>query len=429
LRETERDRKLCSSRYKDLTRSKSDARVAVTNRDLAGAGAVRQIFKTVLVRKRRRGRLLTIAVGATIALQIPMVLTIGRLAHHPGVSAAGAGIINVPFLLAMRNPWRDWGRSRLWLYLGLWPFFVWGAICIAFALVAPIGLLAALLTPLALDRALAICAAAAVVIGLRSLSGRPRVAALNVAVPDLPPAFDGFVIAQISDVHCGPLTPPARVERWVERVNALGADLVAVTGDLITSGDGYVTSVAAALGRLRARDGVFACMGNHDYFTDAEALAHALERGGISVLRNRGVTLARGEARLYVGGVDDTWTKRDDVAGTMAGCPAGATSVLLAHDPNLFPQAVAEGADLVLSGHTHGGQFAVPGFARRWNLARVVTSFTTGLYRQGQSALYVNRGLGTTGPPIRLGAGPEIALLTLRPAGAEQQDRRSADAA
>jgi predicted MPP superfamily phosphohydrolase len=386
-------------------------------------------LETVLVRKRRRGRLLTIAVGTTIALQIPMVLTIGRLAHHPGVSAAGAGIINVPFVLAMRNPWRDWGRSRLWLYLGLWPFFVWGAICIAFALVVPIGLLAALLTPLALDRALAACAAMAAVIGVRSLSGRPRVAALDVGVPGLPPAFDGFVIAQISDLHCGPLTPPSRVERWVESVNTLGADLVAVTGDLITSGDGYVASVAAALGRLRAREGVFACMGNHDYFTDGEALAHALERGGIAVLRNRGVTVARGEAQLYIGGVDDTWTKRDDVAGAMAACPAGAPSVLLAHDPNLFPQAAAEGADLVLSGHTHGGQFAIPGFARRWNLARVVTTFTAGLYRKDGAALYVNRGLGTTGPPIRLGARPEIALLTLRPAAAVQGAARSADPA
>ena len=206
----------------------------------------------------------------------------------------------------------------------------------------------------------------------------------------------------------------------------MGADLVAVTGDLITSGDGYVGPVAAALGRLRAPDGVFACMGNHDYFTDGEALARALERGGISVLRNRGVTVARGEARLYVAGVDDTWTARHDVAGAMADRPAGVPAVLLAHDPNLFPSAAANRADLVLSGHTHGGQFAVPGFARRWNLARVVTAFTSGLYHADGATLYVNRGLGTTGPPIRVGARPEIAVLTLRPAAAGQRMARSA---
>jgi predicted MPP superfamily phosphohydrolase len=142
------------------------------------------------------------------------------------------------------------------------------------------------------------------------------------------------------------------------------------------------------------------------------------------VLRNRGVTVARDGAHLYVGGVDDTWTRRDDVARAMSGRPPGAPAVLLAHDPDLFPAAAAAGADLVLSGHTHGGQFAVPGFARRWNLARLMTSFTTGLYRAGDSALYVNRGLGTTGPPIRLGARPEIAVLTLRAAG--RKDRASA---
>ena len=396
---------------------------------LAAAAAVRHILETVTVRKRRRGRLLTIAIGAALAIQVPMVLAIGRLGHHLAASCAGAGALNVPFVLGMRNPWRDWGRSRLWLYLGLWPFFAWGAVCIAFTMIVPVGLLAALATPLTLDRALSACMAAAAAIGFRSLSGRPKRAAVEVPVNGLPPALDGYVIAQISDLHCGPLTPPATVERWVDDVNAIGADLIAVTGDLITSGDSYVGAVAAALGRLRARDGVFACMGNHDYFTDGDALARALERGGISVLRNRGVTLARDDAQLYVGGVDDTWTARNDVAGALAERPAGVPAVLLAHDPNLFPSAAAKGADLVLAGHTHGGQFAVPGFARRWNLARVVTSFTCGLYQMDGATLYVNRGLGTTGPPIRMGARPEIAVLTLRPAAAGRGMARSADAA
>ena len=370
-----------------------------------------------------------IAIGAAVGVQIPLVLAVGRLCHHLAASSAAAAMLNVPFVLGMRNPWRDWGRSRLWLYLGLWPFFAWGAVSIAFALVAPVGLLAALLTPLGLDRALAACAAAAVVIGGRSLSGRPHLVTRDIAVADLPAALDGYVVAQISDLHCGPLTPPSRVDRWVEAVNAVGADLVAVTGDLITSGDAYVAPVATALAGLHARDGVYACMGNHDYFTDGEALAGALERAGLAVLRNRGVTVARAGAELYVGGVDDTWTARDDVTCALAGRPAGAPAILLAHDPNLFPRAAAAGADLVLSGHTHGGQFAVPGFARRWNLARVVTAFTSGIYRAGASTLYVNRGLGTTGPPIRLGARPEIAVLTLRPAAAAQRDARAVDAA
>jgi predicted MPP superfamily phosphohydrolase len=204
-----------------------------------------------------------------------------------------------------------------------------------------------------------------------------------------------------------------RVTEWVKRVNKLDVDLVAVTGDLITSGDAHVAGVARALGGLRAREGVYACMGNHDYFTDGESLLHALERNGLTVLRNHGVALPRG---LFVSGVDDTWTRRDDVPRALAGRPPGAPTVLLAHDPNLFPLAVEHGVELTLSGHTHGGQLAVPGLSRRLNLARLITRFTAGLYQVGRSTLYVNRGAGTTGPPVRLGARAEIALLTLRAA-------------
>jgi hypothetical protein len=204
------------------------------------------------------------------------------------------------------------------------------------------------------------------------------------------------------------------VRRWVARANALGADLIAVTGDLITSGEDYVGAVAAELGALRAPDGVLGCMGNHDYFADGDQLAEALERHGMNVLRNRGVIVARGAARLYVAGVDDTWTRRQDVPAALRARPANAPVVLLAHDPSLFVEAAAHGVDLTLSGHTHGGQVAVPGATRRLNLARIITPYTAGFFHQGRSTLHVSRGLGTTGPPVRLGARPEIALLELR---------------
>ena len=155
-------------------------------------------------------------------------------------------------------------------------------------------------------------------------------------------------------------------------------------------------------------------MGNHDYFTDGDDFAQRLEENGLTVLRNRGVVVEKDGAQLYVAGVDDTWTGRDDVEAAMAARPAGAPSVLLAHDPNLFPQAAAQDVDLTLSGHTHGGQIAVPLFSRRLNLARMITRFTSGMYQVGRSVLYVSRGAGTTGPPVRLGARAEIALLTLR---------------
>jgi hypothetical protein len=168
--------------------------------------------------------------------------------------------------------------------------------------------------------------------------------------------------------------------------------------------------VARALGGFVARDGVFACMGNHDYFTSAD-LAAALEGSGITVLRNRGVTI---DGKLHVAGVDDTWTHRDDLPQALASRPAELFTLLLAHDPNLFPQAVEAGVDLTLSGHTHGGQLAVPWLAHRLSLARVITPFAAGLYRIGRSLLYVNVGAGTTGPPVRLGARAELTLLVLK---------------
>jgi predicted MPP superfamily phosphohydrolase len=154
-------------------------------------------------------------------------------------------------------------------------------------------------------------------------------------------------------------------------------------------------------------------MGNHDYFTDGEHFVQELSDAGLEVLRNRGVIIERDGAQLYVAGVDDTWTSRHDVGRALADRPANVPSVLLAHDPNLFAEASAHEVDLTLSGHTHGGQLAIPGF-RGLSLARFITQFTAGLYRRGRSWLYVNRGAGTTGPPVRIGAPAELAVLTLR---------------
>jgi predicted MPP superfamily phosphohydrolase len=172
--------------------------------------------------------------------------------------------------------------------------------------------------------------------------------------------------------------------------------------------------VATSLGKLRARDGVFASMGNHDYFTDGEEMVGALERAGLTLLRNRGVEVQRDGAAIYVAGVDDTWTHRNDLDKALAGRPAAMPVLLLAHDPALFPDAASRAVDLTLSGHTHGGQIGVPFFAKRFNLARVMTPFTTGLYHSGPATLYVNRGLGSTGLPVRIFVPAEIAVITLR---------------
>jgi predicted MPP superfamily phosphohydrolase len=360
-------------------------------------------------------RIVTLALLVAVGVQVPLCWGLGRLSGHPEIVAAGAGALTATFLLSIfgrRAMWHAPGWARL--YLVLWPFFLWWMAGLLFAMQLPLALALRALLGLPLPAVLAGTAALAALGTAAAARQRPRLRAREVEIAGLPEAFDGYRVAQISDLHCGPFASGARVQRWVDAVNRLEADLVAVTGDLIASGDAFVSIVAEALGKLRARDGVFACMGNHDYFTPGDDVAPALERAGLTLLRNDGVEVRRDGGSIYVAGVDDTWTARHDLDRTLAGRPPATPVVLLAHDPALFPEAAARGVELTLSGHTHGGQIGVPLFAQRFNLARIMTRFTSGLYRIGGAILYVNRGLGTTGPPVRLAVAPEIAVLTLR---------------
>jgi predicted MPP superfamily phosphohydrolase len=242
-----------------------------------------------------------------------------------------------------------------------------------------------------------------------------RVAEHDVSVPGLDPRFEGLRIAQLSDLHIGTLTPRSWGLAWSRSANRHTPDLAVVTGDMVTSGTDYYEDVAEVIGALRAKEGVFASMGNHDYFgAEGEPLVSMLRARGVGVLRNDGVVIERDGAKLWLAAIDDTWTRRDDIELAMRGRPAGATTVLLAHDPNRFDAAADAGANVVLSGHTHGGQIGVPFLYRIANLASFGYRYSVGLYRRGQSVLYVHPGLGTTGPPMRLGVPPEVAILTLR---------------
>ena len=379
---------------------------------------------------RRRGRFVLLALVIALGVQVPLVLSLGHLTGHAWPFGALGALLTAGFLSNLLGPRSIWGAPGPWrLYGTLWPFFMWWTASLLFLLIVPLALLVARLFSITTDHALLGALGLAVVAAIRSLGQRPRVQERDIPIEGLPPAFDGFRIAQISDLHCGPFASGPRVAGWIAAVNRLQPDLIAVTGDLIASGDAFVPVVASALGQLRAPHGVFACMGNHDYFADGDGLAQALAAEGLAVLRNRGVEVPRGGARLFVAGVDDTWTGRHDIDRALAARPPGVPTVLLAHDPALFPDAAARGVELTLSGHTHGGQLGLPFFARRVNLARIITRFTSGFYRLGNAALYVNRGLGTTGPPVRLGVSPELGLLTLRraEAGAVAQRAEAAE--
>jgi predicted MPP superfamily phosphohydrolase len=350
-----------------------------------------------------------------VGAQVPAVLALWALTGHAWVALAFPAVISLPFLPLLEQPWHPSAPRRAHR-AALLAFFCWWAACLSGWLLLPLALLVGKLVGLSWLTSVLAGGVLSLAAGVRAVWQQPRVVRMTLEIPGLPAAFDNYQVVHLSDVHCGPWTPPPRVQRWVQRINAMAPDLVAVTGDLITTGDDYVVAVSQALGGLRARDGVFACMGNHDYFTDGEDFARRLEDAGLEVLRNRGQAIERDGEQLYVAGADDTWTRRADVPAALDARPPDAPTLLLAHDPMLFPEAAAAGVELMLSGHTHGGQFAVPGLHRRLNLARFTSLFTVGLYRTGRSILHVSRGAGTTGPPIRLGAPAEISVLTLRAA-------------
>lgn len=238
---------------------------------------------------------------------------------------------------------------------------------------------------------------------------------VDVPVVGLAPEWDGYRLAHLSDLHVGGFDDLRRARDWVRQTNRLGADVIVVTGDLVTSGVAHYDAAATALGELRAPDGVFVVMGNHDQW-DNPSFVRRLRERGLRVLLNETVVLERGGARLNLSGVDDPYSGKSDLRAALLGRAPGAASVLLAHYPHFFEPARAAGVDLVLSGHTHGGQVALPFFAERYSLANWTGQRNRGVYRAGRTTLYVNAGLGTTGPPLRVGVPPEIALLTLRAA-------------
>jgi uncharacterized protein len=248
------------------------------------------------------------------------------------------------------------------------------------------------------------------------LNARCTAAVVKVDVPidGLPAALQGFTIAQLSDIHVGPTIKAKYLRRIVDKVNALDAGMVAITGDLI---DGKVPELrdhVAPLAELQSKHGTFFVTGNHEYYSGAHEWIAELKRLGIRVLMNEHEVLAHGGAQLVVAGIADYSahlfdpSHRSDAVKAVAGAPAGAPKVLLAHQPRSAPEAQKAGVDLQLSGHTHGGQFWP------WNhFVRFQQPFTAGLNRFGKLWVYTSRGTGYWGPPKRFGAPSEITLLRL----------------
>ena len=275
-------------------------------------------------------------------------------------------------------------------------------------------------------------ALAVTVLGFLNARRTPAVVRVDVPIKGLPAALQGFTLAQISDIHVGPTIKHAFLQRIVATVNTLGADVVAITGDLV---DGKVAELAghvAPLAGLQSRHGTFFVTGNHEYYSGAHAWIAELRRLGLTVLMNEHVVLyhsSHGKRLLGVDAQDDSQTvaplvlagvndftahhfdpaHRSDPALALQGAPPAAlVRILLAHQPRSAQAALDAGFDLQLSGHTHGGQFWP------WNLfVPLQQPFTAGLNRLNALWVYTSRGTGYWGPPKRFGAPSEITALRL----------------
>jgi uncharacterized protein len=232
----------------------------------------------------------------------------------------------------------------------------------------------------------------------------------SIFLQRLPKALDGLRIVQLSDLHLGPLTTAAQLRRAVETANSLEPDIIALTGDYISHERRYAAPCAEVVGRLRARCGVFAVLGNHDHWTDAALITDLFRAEGIRVLINEGMRFEKEGASFWLAGVNDTMVGLEDLPLALAGAAAEEMKLLLAHNPIILRRAARAGVDLVLSGHTHGGQVAI----RPDRNAKPRRRVLNGLWRQDETQIYVTRGLGTVILPIRYGCPPEVSLLELR---------------
>lgn len=243
-----------------------------------------------------------------------------------------------------------------------------------------------------------------------------EVSRVEVRLARLPVEFDGLTIAQMSDIHHGPFTSTDYLGRCVEIVNHLRPDLIALTGDFVFGSSRYVEPCAEALRPLRARIGVYAVLGNHDYYHSAGHIARALRRAGINLLVDGRERLEQRGAKLWLMGMDDLWYGQPDLDRVMRDLPESEAKITLAHNPDFIEVFAARGkqVDFILSGHTHGGQVRLPLLGAPYLPSKYGQRYAMGLNHKGPTQIYTTRGIGTVGPPVRFACPPEIVHYTLR---------------
>jgi predicted MPP superfamily phosphohydrolase len=256
--------------------------------------------------------------------------------------------------------------------------------------------------------------------GIWSAERLPVVTRRTLVFPDLPLPLDGLRIAHLSDVHAGIHMPAEKMQEIVARTNALGADLIVQTGDMIDISQSFIPDYVRAFRDLRAPLGVVTVLGNHDRYTGQDAVIRGVRDAGQVFVKNGVHVIERGGAALALVGIDDprNWRADDpqdddlDQALRLTPPAKDAFRILLAHRPGAFDGAAPRAIPLTLAGHIHGGQFYLPVVG--WSPGRLITKYVMGHFTQGSSQLYVSRGIGVVGVPLRIFVPPEIALFELR---------------
>ena len=376
---------------------------------------------------RRRKPVSVVRIASRLALYLMVAWgTLGVLAAglFPGALAAFVAIAlytTLPLLAYVR--WRGWpfypGKGfRLFVVRPFW------YAQLMLPLVASAGLLGLIAGApfghaLTVGRIVAAVALTFVVVMLSAGyfgSAHLVVRRVDVNVPGLAPEFEGLRIAQLSDLHVGPHTSRRFLGRVVAATTELEPDMIAVTGDLIDDRAEDVASYARALGSLTAPLGVYMIPGNHDVYAGWDDVERNLLEAKLgTVLVNDMRIIRRGDAQLAIVGTGDPAGRArsaPDVERALASVPEGATVIAFAHNPALWPSLAKRGVALTLSGHTHWGQFALPKLG--WSLASPFLDHAMGAHIDRDALLYISPGTGYWGIPFRLGASPEITLVTLR---------------
>lgn len=243
-------------------------------------------------------------------------------------------------------------------------------------------------------------------------------------IKNLPENFKGKKIVHISDIHFGPLFGKRPAAKLVNKVNNLEADFIFITGDFLSVDEPEKIKVLVGeLKNLKSKSGIFAVLGNHDYYGNAQFLKDSLVKEGMKFLVNENFALSYDSApkhitkdgdKLWVVGVDDPYHELDDLDKALIGVPSAAPRLLLAHSPEIIPEAVEKRIDMIFLGHTHGGQARLPGYREITSLSKHLKIYMSGFFKVKDTQFYVNRGIGRVMLPIRFFSPPEVAVFELK---------------